>query len=174
MTRSDILCENIFQTLSLPNGKSKGAGNLREGSPPPTCPVSHVTFHVSRLPRPTPWLKLSLLTTAGGGTAEYDTGPIGTSHSYTLQRYCQPANCSQERVKKIYLNFSKIIILSLIYEVLAISMNRTLVNDGCSISHSNYSDLSLDTHGFIPIRQSCQFNRVDVTKYIDIGTYVIL
>ena len=62
------------------------------------------------------------------------------------------------------------IFLNSIYEVLAISINKTTGNDGCSISHSNYSDLSLDTHGFISFRQSCQFNRVDVTNYINIGT----
>ena len=34
-------------TPSLPNPKTYEAEILREGSPPPTCPVSGVTFHVS-------------------------------------------------------------------------------------------------------------------------------
>ena len=44
-----ILCEYIFLTPSLPNHKSQGADVLREGSPPPTCHVSHVTCHLSHV-----------------------------------------------------------------------------------------------------------------------------
>ena len=36
---SVILCGNIFKAPSLPSRKSQGAEVLREGSPPPTCPV---------------------------------------------------------------------------------------------------------------------------------------
>ena len=42
-----IHCGNIFRAPSLTNHPSYGDQNLREGSPPPTCHVSHVTCHES-------------------------------------------------------------------------------------------------------------------------------